>query len=495
MDFLQKLLRTSSTLSPVGVGIFASILIALGSFGGGAIRNRGGLLESLHVEFLAYGHGAGFSNITLWIGTALYIIAWYLLGRRVMQSAVSLRYVTHCIWLWITPLLFAAPIMSRDVYSYLIQGTLLRDGFDAYTQGAAVNPSPILYEVSHDWRNTTTPYGPLHLWLGEWITTVTGNHISIGVLLFKLVSLVGFGAIVWSIPKIAAAIGGNPTFALWLGVANPVMVFHLIGGMHNEALMVGLVSIGFVFALRRSPAWIFAGIAVIAVGMALKATAAFALPFVVWIAVAQAGPTLRSRIVRFMIFALVGAVETIAIVALITWASGASSGWIAALSGNTKVINPLAFPSLVATLISGVGSLWLDPFPFNAVVAVIRKISLVFMGLGVIGCWWYFRKSERAAIQGTAAGYMVAFFFNAVTLPWYYTSIVSLIGTFTPPVWLQKLTVMASIIVAFAFTGSGNHQLYNPVWMLATTVAAWWMTRSIFNASTTSSHSTAESLQ
>src|SRR5699024_9060230 len=68
-------------------------------------------------------------------------------------------------WAWILPLLLPAPLSSRDVYSYLMQGAMVRDGFDPYTEGPAVNPGPFLLEVSQDWRNTTTPYGPLHLWL------------------------------------------------------------------------------------------------------------------------------------------------------------------------------------------------------------------------------------------------------------------------------------------------------------------------------------------
>lgn len=471
------------SLSPVRTGLIATILITLGSFGGGAIRNRGGLLDILNLEFLSYGHGAGFSNITLWIGSALFVVAWFLLGRRVVAGHATVQDVTRTLTLWIIPLALAGPIMSRDIYSYLMQGTLLRDGFDAYTQGASANPSPILYEVSHDWRNTTTPYGPLHLWISEGIVRLCGNHIAYGIFCFKALSILGFMGIMWAIPKIALALGSNPAMAQWLGVANPVMVFHLIGGMHNESIMVGLVSIGLVLALRKSVAHYLYAIAIIAVAMSLKATAALALPFVVWIAVAHVPGSWKTKTRVFLAAGIVGAIETLAVLAAVTWASGASWGWIAALSGNTKVINPLAFPSLIATIISSVGSLWIDPFPFNAVVGVLRVVSMVLMALGLVICWWVFRKSYRDAIRGTAAAYAVAFFFNAVTLPWYYASVLSLIGTFTPPLWLKKITVGGSIVVAMAFTGSGNHQLYNPVWMVATVIAGWWMTRSIFEAS------------
>ena len=100
----------------------------------------------------------------------------------------------------------------------------------------------MLLEVSADWRNTTTPYGPLHLGIGEVITRLVGDNITVGVILYRMVCLLGFAAIVWSIPRIARELGANPAFAQWLGVLNPLVLLHLIAGMHNEALMVGLVS-------------------------------------------------------------------------------------------------------------------------------------------------------------------------------------------------------------------------------------------------------------
>ncbi|AZA08913.1 alpha-(1-_6)-mannopyranosyltransferase A [Corynebacterium pseudopelargi] len=466
--------RRFDTMNPTTVGLIGSILMFLGSFGGGAIRHRGGALEAIGLEFLSYGHGAGFSNITLWVGTALLLFAWFLAGRFVARGVLSSADLLKMMGIWVLPLVFAAPIMSRDIYSYLMQGALLRDGFDPYTQGASANPGPLLYEVSHDWRNTTTPYGPLHLWLGKLITSVFPGSIAAEIALFKLASVAGFAAIAWSVPRIATALGADPAYALWIGVANPVMIFHLIGGMHNEAIMVGCVSLGLLAVLRGR---FYPGVAIIAIGMSLKATAAIALPFAVWIVVSQQPAAKRWS--TFIRTAVLGALITIGILAVVTWLSGASWGWIAALTGNTKVINPLALPSLIAGAIASVGGLVIEPFPYNAVLAVVRSLSMIGMLIGLIFTWWHFRKTPVDAIRGTTAAYTVAFVFNAVTLPWYYASVLSLVGTFPNPRWLRGLSIGASIVVAMAFTGSGNHQLYNPVWMVMLLIVAWWMTSHI----------------
>ena len=81
--------------------------------------------------------------------------------------------------------------------------------------------------------------------------------------------------------------------------------------------------------------------------------------------------------------------------------------------------------------------------------------------------------------RGTAAAYQVAFVFNSVTLPWYYASVITVLGTFRPPRWLLKLATGASIFVALSFSADGNHQLYNFFWMLASALigfaAAQWL--------------------
>lgn len=461
-------------------GVFSALAITVASFGAGAIRNRGGVLEALGLSVLSYGHGAGISNTVLWLGLFGYIVTWALLGKMIRRQAVTLAGLHRIMVWWILPLVLSAPILSRDVYSYLMQGAMLRDGFDPYTQGAAVNPGPMLLEVSHDWRNTTTPYGPLHLWLGEIITGIVGDNVTLGVLLYKLVSICGFVMIAWSVPLIAQQLGGNPVLAYWIGVMNPVMVFHLIGGMHNESLMVGLVGIGVLAAVRHK---FVAAVVCIAISVSLKATAVFALPFVVWMAmrylIAKWDTEATGR--KMLAFLLSGTwmtALTVAVVGAVTWLSGASWGWISQISGNSKVINPLAFPSLVASLLTPFGQLIDESYDYNVFLAATRPISQVVMLAGLVIVWWLYRQNHVRAVMGIVAAYAVAVVFNAVTLPWYYTSLISLVGTYPAPEKLHRVVTFLSIVVAASFAGSGNHMLYNPVWMTGLFLVAFVIVRS-----------------
>lgn len=61
---------------------------------------------------------------------------------------------------------------------------------------------------------------------------------------------------------------------------NPLVLIHLMGGVHNEMLMVGLMAAGIALTFGGRPV---AGVTLITVAIAVKATAGIALPFLVWV--------------------------------------------------------------------------------------------------------------------------------------------------------------------------------------------------------------------
>ena len=53
----------------------------------------------------------------------------------------------------------------------------------------------------------SAPYGPLFLWIGRGISSITGENIVEAVLFHRLVVLVGVGLIVWATPRLARRCG------------------------------------------------------------------------------------------------------------------------------------------------------------------------------------------------------------------------------------------------------------------------------------------------
>ena len=94
--------------------------------------------------------------------------------------------------------------------------------------------------------------GPVYLLIAQGVVRVTGENVIVGTLLQRLVELVGVAMIVWALPRLARICGFDPVAALWLGALNPLVLFHLIGGGHNEALMLGAMLAGMVIAWERS---------------------------------------------------------------------------------------------------------------------------------------------------------------------------------------------------------------------------------------------------
>ena len=82
--------------------------------------------------------------------------------------------------------------------------------------------------------------GPLFLGLGRALATVTGDRVVTTVLAMRLLAVVGVLLTANYLPRLARAAGGDPPIAVWLGLANPLVLMHLVAGAHNDALMIGL---------------------------------------------------------------------------------------------------------------------------------------------------------------------------------------------------------------------------------------------------------------
>src|ERR1700742_2291233 len=271
---------TTTEGRPALLGFLGAALVTMGGLGAGSTKQHDPLLETLHLSWLRYGHGLVLSSVVLWIGVTLMLSAWLWLGRRALAGAASEFTMVASAAIWLAPLLLSVPLFSRDTYSYLAQGALLRDGLDPYAVGPIDNPNPLLDNVSPIWTITTAPYGPAFIMIARLVTMLVGNHVIQGTMLLRLCMLPGLAMLIWATPRIARHVGANVPIALWVCVLNPLVIIHLMGGVHNEMLMVGLMTAGIALTFERHHV---AGITLVAVAVAVKATAGIALPFMVWV--------------------------------------------------------------------------------------------------------------------------------------------------------------------------------------------------------------------
>ncbi|CAM3026731.1 alpha-(1-_6)-mannopyranosyltransferase A [Skermania piniformis] len=461
--FLQTAEGHAAALGTVG-----AVLITVGGLGAGSVRRVDPLLEAAHLSWMRFGHGLVLATIVVWIGVLAMIAAWVRLGRATLAGQVTLNALRATVVLWVTPLLFSVPMFSRDAYSYLAQGALLRDGFDPYAVGPVANPGVLLDNVSEVWTTTTAPYGPAFLLLGEGITTLVGDNVVAGTMLLRLTMLPGLALMMWAIPHLARHLGGKPTVALWLAVLNPLVLVHLIGGVHNEMLMVGLMAAGIALVLERRHV---AGIVLVAIGVAIKATAGIALPFLVWIwmvhererraqrlgdRTAGAQAPLPHPLFMFAKTAGLGIGVFAAVFATTSALAGVGIGWLTALSGSARIVNWLSLPTILAHMVT-----WVTPLRLAPVLEVTRLVCAAALLIALVWAWWRFRRTEREAVLGILVAFLAIVVLSPAALPWYYSWPLALGAGFALSTGTSMMLVGLSTWLMLVFQPDGSIGLYS----------------------------------
>lgn len=305
------------------LGAAGSAGVALGGWAAGALpaRDSWGLWLPLAQDTARPG------TLLALAGLTLLVVAWWRYGRLVAEGVpVRARAAAATLAWWAAPLLLAPPLYSADVYSYIAQGAMVVEGHDVYRHGPSVLAPDGLggaaaASVGGHWTDTPAPYGPAFLLLAKAVAAVAAGHIVPAVLGMRAVAVAALALLFWALLRFAprrAAAG-----ALWLGALNPLLLVHVVGGLHNDGLMAGLLLAGTALAVRRGR-WV-AGSALVALAMAVKSPAALALLFIgAAVGREASGPLLR-RIAK----GLLGPGAVAAGVAVgATLCAGTGFGWL-----------------------------------------------------------------------------------------------------------------------------------------------------------------------
>ncbi|MBA8823630.1 alpha-1,6-mannosyltransferase [Saccharopolyspora lacisalsi] len=357
-----------------------------------------------------------------WLGMLMIVIGWLWLGRFAVPGArrmVSRTQLDRTVVMWALPLAVAPPLFSRDMYAYLAQSAIAAQGTDPYMYGpsAALGVDhPLTANVPNIWRDTPAPYGPGFLMLGRVIITVVGDNVVLGVLLWRIVMLAGLVLAIWAIPRLARRCGVHPTCALWLTAANPIVLFHAISGMHNEALLMGIMLAGIELGLRwRNLLGAVAAAIVITVAGAIKPPAFVALGFFgVYLARRRGG-----RFSDLVKVATLLVVIFLAAMTVITVASGWGLGWIETFDVPNRIKTWLAPMTAFGMTGGGIGMmLGLG----NHTDAMLVLTKLIGYGISVVLCvrllWSSFKgRVEPLAGLGVALGAVALL--GPVLHPWY----------------------------------------------------------------------------
>ncbi len=415
-------------------------------------------------------------------GAVMMALAWLMLGRFALgKRRMSRSQLDRTLMVWALPLLIAPPMYSKDVYSYLAQSQIARLGLDPYRVG----PAPGLgldhvftVSVPSLWRDTPAPYGPLFLWIGRGISALTGDNIVAAVLFHRLIVLLGVGLIVWATPRLARRCGVAEVSALWLGPCNPLLFMHLVAGIHNEALMLGLMLAGTEFALRgvdastplvpwplhwprarsewlrwKPMAMLISGTVLIAMSSQVKLPSLLAVGFVAMALACRWGGTVKA----FLIAGGSLTAVSVAVIGLVGWASGLGFGWLFTLGTANVVRSWMSPPTLLALGTGQVGILLGLGDHTTAVLGLTRAIGVIIIAVLVSYLLLAVLRGRLHPVGGLGVALGATVLLFPVVQPWYLLWAIIPLATWATRPGFRGTTIAITLVVGiFGPTANGD---------------------------------------
>ena len=381
--------------------------------------------------------------VAVYGGLVLLMRVWLTLARTMAQvPGVPVRRLVWILVLWAVPVLIAPPLFSHDVYSYAAQGEMMSHHISPYLYGPGILGSGSSYQrlVDPIWMNAPAPYGPLFLQIDGFLASASFHNELATVVLLRLLALVGVVMLAVGIPRLARSLGRDPSEAFVLAVLNPVTMLHLLGGAHNDALMVGLLVLGLAAAKRGRP---LVGIVVCTLAAAVKVPAAIGILYIGWEWMGPGVPV-RERIRPVMTAGLLSA----AVMGAFSLETGLGWGWIGNLATPGTVTSWLAPATGVGILVTHV-SHWLGlGIPRHTLLSMTRVLGL--LAASAIGVWLLGRSDRIGTLKAIGTTCLLVTILGPVVQPWYLSWGLVLLA----PVAVGRIrSMLLTLSVAAAFIG------------------------------------------
>ena len=359
-------------------------------------------------------------------------------GRISMRLVFMLAIAFHLLVLTL-PLLF-----SRDVYSYAYYGRIASTyGANPYVLTPKDFPYNSLWGLTWPgWRATPSVYGPLFTWVSVLMTGVV-RSIHGTIRAFQLLAaLASLGTMVIVARLVRRVRPERAVFAVAIIGLNPIVVFHVVGGGHNDMLVALFIAgaVSFLFARRELASAICLGL-----GMSVKASAVVPLVLLLVAIAATMEPERRVRVLaRYT--AVVGGIWLILAAPFLQWTNPTLglfelSGHDSGKAPGQLVVHALSW---IGTTIGG---------PAFETPSVIAAHALMF-GLSVAGVWmiarriWLDPSARQPTAQAAAWGWalLTVILLAPMLGAWYLVWVL-------PLAWaMPRVARRALIILCLAFT-------------------------------------------
>jgi hypothetical protein len=175
--------------------------------------------------------------------------------------------------------------------------------------------------VDAKWAARPPLYGPGALDLSALFVKISGGRPWVAAECWRVTAIVGVVLCAWGVRRLVSLRGGDATMATVAGVFNPAVLIILVGGDHNDALMLGLTVAGIALALSNRHLW---GLVLCALAVAVKPNALLPLGTLVWW---LSGSDWRTRVKE----AATATAVLLGVLVLCGLGTGGGFGWVKAL--------------------------------------------------------------------------------------------------------------------------------------------------------------------
>lgn len=358
--------------------------------------------------------GTSFQSTSLFLVGLLGLgIGWLGLvyrAGRIADPRRALIVVGVVVALWAIPVSLGPPLLSNDVYSYVAQGEMASRGIDPGSNGpASLGRNDWTSGADPVWRAAAAPYGPVAVLTSRSVVQAAGHDPALALWFYRMVVILGIVMAAVGVSLIASRSGVSPAVAVAIGIGNPIVILHLIGGAHNDAVMFGFLALGLAAAQRERRVL---AVALLTAATAIKLPAALSLVYLGWCwdgAVA----TIRRRVMTTS--AVVG--SAIAAIGVGCAVMGMGPGWLTALTSTGKV-NDTYSPTTklgfsISEILAAIG-INVDGATLTSGVRALGLLAIVVLAIIVM-----LRSPRIGVVRATGIMLVAYVLLGPVIWPWY----------------------------------------------------------------------------
>ena len=407
------------------------------------------------------GHGLGgwaavLVFVSILVSLGLFSLGYY---RLWLDSKMEIEQVKVFAFVLAHVFTFMLPLLSNDIFSYLVFGDAVNKGADVYTNAQCTHFSSFYHYITGIWTTSTCAYGPVVLLLAMLATWIAAGKIMLALAIYKIMVLV-FALVFIEVAARICSVLKAPVACFTFIVLNPVLLLQGVGQLHADLVAITFVIIGIYMLLTDSwqLAFLFA-----ALSIATKMNYVLVIPFfLVW-------PLLQKSYIRkeWLSRAAPGS-------AIVVMTFGVS--YLPFFTSMATFTTPFSFhyfqnPSkCIGEIFSYIIYFFMNIFKGNdnafdlakhghggpgqqvLISMVIVKICQVFALISSLYILWKFSKSERTVVQWfrvyVRALLLFLLFYLHIFNPWYLMLFLPFMWADEEPgfmLWVFVLTCFISV--------------------------------------------------